>query len=257
MPLRCARHDTLIEVRKPDDVNQDGGCNKPCGMRLDCGHACPRDCHPDDEQHRIEQCRQACTKLLPCGHECANLCSQRCTDCKQRVLVQLPCGHQCQMSCALATKARADPKFWPKCNVRVQYVGEKCGHKFQVSCAAKTNGTVVCRQRCGGMLACAHECREQCYRCAALPDGEHNAKCSKPCERPLMCGHLCGASPCHTADECPPCSSKKCAVACEHSKCSKPCKDVCAVCAEQCSWKCTEQHPSISIVFICFACVVF
>ena len=47
LPLRCAKHNNLVEIRTPDqwDTNL-GGCNQPCQGYLQCGHLCPHLCHP-------------------------------------------------------------------------------------------------------------------------------------------------------------------------------------------------------------------
>ncbi|KAL8847375.1 MAG: hypothetical protein Q9221_007562 [Calogaya cf. arnoldii] len=51
LALCCPRHpDIPIEVRTPDDFaifSPEGGCNKRCSLRLQCGHACPNKCHSE------------------------------------------------------------------------------------------------------------------------------------------------------------------------------------------------------------------
>ncbi|KAL8883396.1 MAG: hypothetical protein Q9192_007191, partial [Flavoplaca navasiana] len=51
LTLCCPRHpDDLIEVATPDDFavfSPEGGCNKRCSSRLQCGHACPNKCHSE------------------------------------------------------------------------------------------------------------------------------------------------------------------------------------------------------------------
>lgn len=74
-------------------IGSAGGCLRPCGFKLDCGHVCSSCCHADS--HAAVQCRRNCSKLLPaCGHPCLNVCSDPCGPCSIPVSdVKLPCGH--------------------------------------------------------------------------------------------------------------------------------------------------------------------
>ncbi|KAL8963110.1 MAG: hypothetical protein Q9193_000584 [Seirophora villosa] len=51
LALCCPRHkETLMEVSKPDDFSifsPEGGCNRKCTSRLNCGHACINKCHSE------------------------------------------------------------------------------------------------------------------------------------------------------------------------------------------------------------------
>lgn len=90
LPLQCKRHKTDLFVKTPAEFASmvpDGGCDKPCGASLECGHACPRMCHPDDSQHEGFTCKQPCSRLHPCGHPCAKLCFQDCGKCFVKVAV--------------------------------------------------------------------------------------------------------------------------------------------------------------------------
>lgn len=91
LPLRCKRHGTDLFVASAADFAKmvpDGGCDQPCGTRLECGHACQRMCHPDDSEHVGFSCRQPCMRLhSPCGHPCANMCFQDCGKCFTKVAV--------------------------------------------------------------------------------------------------------------------------------------------------------------------------
>ncbi|KAL3693267.1 hypothetical protein R1sor_006918 [Riccia sorocarpa] len=99
----CQNHpDTKTIVRKEEDVRQveDGGCSRPCEAQLDCGHVCPRRCHPGSHDEVI--CPKPCMRREPCSwrcehHQCELLCHEICTrprcdaPCKQ----VLSCGHPC------------------------------------------------------------------------------------------------------------------------------------------------------------------
>jgi hypothetical protein len=72
LELQCPRHkDSSITISKPEDFllrAPEGGCDKPCGEELDCGHACPTKCH-SEVMHRAVRCMQKCTKVLTaCSH---------------------------------------------------------------------------------------------------------------------------------------------------------------------------------------------
>jgi hypothetical protein len=54
-----------------------GGCDAKCGAVLQCGHACPYDCHSFSESE--VPCREACPLQLPCGHGCSRFCNEACT----------------------------------------------------------------------------------------------------------------------------------------------------------------------------------
>ena len=53
MPLVCQVHGTVTEVGSANDFElcPQGGCLKPCGIMLDCGHTCAQVCHIIDREH--------------------------------------------------------------------------------------------------------------------------------------------------------------------------------------------------------------
>lgn len=91
LPLRCTRHGTDIQVSTAAEFTSrvpDGGCDKECGARLACGHACARMCHPDDAQHSGARCSQKCLRLhQACEHPCPLMCYQECGKCMTKVQV--------------------------------------------------------------------------------------------------------------------------------------------------------------------------
>ncbi|KAL9039496.1 MAG: hypothetical protein Q9180_002492, partial [Flavoplaca navasiana] len=66
--LCCPRHpDELIEVTTPDDFavfSPEGGCNKRCSSRLQCGHACPNKCH-SETLHEAVHCLERMANVPP------------------------------------------------------------------------------------------------------------------------------------------------------------------------------------------------
>ena len=54
LPLVCQIHQEEATAETAEDFSEkvpDGGCLKPCEVRLDCGHACKKLCHPNDPEH--------------------------------------------------------------------------------------------------------------------------------------------------------------------------------------------------------------
>jgi hypothetical protein len=86
--LTCQVHsaDSRIEAKTAEDFNKapEGGCMRPCGFRLNCGHVCVLVCHPYDRKHEDYRCRKPCQKNA-CGegHKCKRLCFQDCGPCEE------------------------------------------------------------------------------------------------------------------------------------------------------------------------------
>lgn len=96
LPLKCKRHGNNLFVKTPKEfatMVPDGGCDQACGTRLECGHACPRMCHPDDDKHMGYTCRQPCARIHSCGHPCVNMCFQECGKCFTKVSVVSFCSY--------------------------------------------------------------------------------------------------------------------------------------------------------------------
>eukprot|EP00029_Vermamoeba_vermiformis_P008219 TRINITY_DN3782_c0_g1_i1.p1 TRINITY_DN3782_c0_g1~~TRINITY_DN3782_c0_g1_i1.p1 ORF type:complete len:1656 (-),score=450.40 TRINITY_DN3782_c0_g1_i1:84-5051(-) len=164
--LQCQNHpEKMTRVNKDVDFKmvEDGGCDKVCPELLDCGHPCPRRCHP--YSHSEIMCYQPCTVVHPCGHSCRRRCFEECGACDMPITRKLTkCGHTQQVPCYMpeeefCCKAACENKF-------------PCGHK--------------CPKYCGEM--CPRECHE--YVQHLLPCGHHMTlecgqdlsvvKCSKP-----------------------------------------------------------------------------
>ena len=81
LELRCPRHpNSPIWVSKPEDFKAQapgGGCNRPCGRRLHCGHTCVNKCH-SQVLHSVLQCQRKvrlsdCAMTLPGAARTASL----------------------------------------------------------------------------------------------------------------------------------------------------------------------------------------
>lgn len=258
--LYCQNHpETRNLVRCANDFKSvpEGGCNKKCEFRLDCGHVCTRVCHPYDQEHKEYQCNKDCQKVL-CKeeHRCKRKCFEPCGECMVQVEKVIPlcghlqmvpcsisenkfrctmpcektlaCGHQCLKSCGDACEVRC-----PK-EISAQL---KCGHTQQIKCWQKGDleygMPVKCRNPCKSTLSCGHQCGGTCDSCF---QGRFHMGCRHPCKAVLVCSHEC-REPC--TRDCPPCS-RPCQNRCVHSQCKKKCGENCAPCMEPCFWCC--QH---------------
>jgi helicase required for RNAi-mediated heterochromatin assembly 1 len=78
LPLECVRHGRKSWVEYTDDWDHIyGGCNRPCGGTLTCGHPCPYPCHPFE--HDLINCTMVCARKLDCGHVCEGTLRYVCT----------------------------------------------------------------------------------------------------------------------------------------------------------------------------------
>ena len=82
LPLICQSHNEEITAETAEDFEEkapNGGCQRPCEVRLDCGHACKRSCDPYDVDHLEYQCGELCVKkIVGCDHTCSKFCWQKC-----------------------------------------------------------------------------------------------------------------------------------------------------------------------------------
>lgn len=63
--LECQVHKHITKVESKRDFKkvQYGGCTNPCGLPLDCGHFCKRNCHPsNDPEHKNHDCKEQCKR---------------------------------------------------------------------------------------------------------------------------------------------------------------------------------------------------
>eukprot|EP01083_Nonionella_stella_P194178 716278_1 len=264
--LKCQKHTTTdTEIRQAKDFSRvpEGGCDIPCNTRLDCGHTCPRSCHP--ENHDSYDCLKPCTKVYEtCGHKCRNRCFRDCGKCMKIMSRVIPrCGHIQDSPCHLALD---DIKCISQCDKSLPVCGHPCqlecirpcacnervtlrlgcGHSVKVDC---NNGnpvnalTIKCQKSCKETLECGHKCPGKCFECSPhqvlkSPFGQiAHQSCKEHCTRPLICGHPCGRRHACT-DECRPCE-RRCPTKCVHSRrCEHKCGELCPPCKEKCSWRC-------------------
>ncbi|PAA76165.1 hypothetical protein BOX15_Mlig008686g1 [Macrostomum lignano] len=252
--LACQNHpdEPSIEIREPADFRKspEGGCNKPCGQRMPCGHVCKKACHPTDKEHAEVICKMPCPKSCSKGHPCPKRCHEQCK-CTVREPKRIPkCGHTqmvecwmpaekftCQEPCTLVldcghlcSRKCGEPHSY-QCLARVER-RLPCQHMASIACSENSELFSRCQQPCGAELACGHRCKGRCGLCN---QGRLHVPCREPCERVLVCGHVCRSSTCHQA--CPPCQ-QECLNACRHNKCRMLCGDACVPCNQPCDNRC-------------------
>ena len=253
LPLICQSHNEEVAAETAEEFAEkapDGGCQRPCEVRLDCGHACKRSCHPYDVDHVEYCCGEPCArKIVGCYHICPKLCWKKCeTNCSEIVEKILPsCGRKRRMKCGRDLNgvqcAEQCDKILP-CSHRCQsYCGETCtrkcqelvkrtdwpcGHEVTIACSATP---ADCTAPCGATLECGHQCPGKCGECRM---GRVHSRCKLTCHRVLVCSHDCKAS---CTKSCPPCTLT-CQNRCVHSECKQPCGKACVSCTHKCNWKC-------------------
>ena len=252
--LVCQIHGAEVSVKLANDFKDkvpNGGCKRPCKVRLDCGHSCKQLCHPHDVEHKKYKCVAPCRRNIKgCSHACSKLCFEECeTNCQVLVQKTLPlcrhtntvrcgsdlnrircttqcekvlpkCGHRCQKRCG-------EP-CTQKCQTLVKKTEWPCRHDVRVACSTTPD---ECPVRCSADLDCGHQCSGTCGECRM---GRIHKRCRSKCGRLLVCSHECTDS-CITA--CSPCS-RKCENRCQHSDCKKTCGEPCVPCYERCTWEC-------------------
>ena len=260
LPLYCCNHpETKTLIFSASDFARvpEGGCSKPCGVRLTCGHSCKRTCHVLDKEHKSTKCMRDCQKTLPCRHVCRRRCYecvQGCPPCSEIVERKLQCGHLLDVMCGesvlnikctrpcknvLPCRHPCQNLCFEVCPVKCTAKVEKklsCGHVRYLPCSVEPQDA-KCLEPCNKLLECGHLCKGTCSGCV---QGRLHQPCTEPCDRTLACGHIC-KFPC--TKECPPCE-EKCHNYCNHSRCPKKCKEPCPPCAEACQWVCHHHRCS-------------
>ena len=253
LTLICQSHNEEITAETAEDFEgkaPEGGCQRPCEVRLKCGHACKRSCHPNDVDHLEYRCGEPCVKkIVGCDHTCSKLCWQKCdTYCQVVVEKALPsCGHKTTVKCGddlkkVQCRVTCDKKLpcfhrcqsycsqpcTRKCQELVKRKDWPCGHEVEIACSATP---ADCPVLCGATLECGHPCPGKCGECRM---GRVHKRCKLKCSRVLVCSHVCKAG---CTSSCPPCTVS-CENRCVHSKCAYQCGEACKPCAEKCKWEC-------------------
>ena len=264
LQICCQNHpETIALVETPEDFEKYacyGGCTLPCPFRMECGHVCPKKCHP--QGHDAVRCVQSCRRTpmgCPFQHTCTRLCYQECGKCDSEVDgVILPCTHRNTLPCWQAV----DP-LQVYCQEMVNLVMPCCFHERQIMCGKQTEydeKLSLCVERCDRPLKCKHLCQGKCGVCVNLSAkrlgvsaknlaqgqvDQHMLECTYRCKRQLvnLCGHTCN-QPCHDffGTQCgDKACGKPCTLSCEHSRCKRPCGEPCTPCIEPCTWNCEHQ----------------
>eukprot|EP01116_Phalansterium_solitarium_P021910 TRINITY_DN7033_c0_g1_i2.p1 TRINITY_DN7033_c0_g1~~TRINITY_DN7033_c0_g1_i2.p1 ORF type:complete len:1253 (+),score=300.21 TRINITY_DN7033_c0_g1_i2:224-3982(+) len=195
--LKCQNHpEKYTLVAKQEDFKhvEDGGCNKPCGGKFDCGHPCIRLCHP--YPHSQLQCMKPCERVHEkCGHVCGKRCYEECGDCQMLLDKKLPCGHTELVPCCVEAEDHTCPR---PCTKLLPCGLHKCPRQCGQSCATFCH-TVVAKP-----LPCGHTAKVECSADVA------KVKCTVPCLACYPgCGHRCAATCCKKApldhEICPQC----------------------------------------------------
>ena len=256
LPVVCQIHNDEISVKTAEDFNTKvpkGGCQRPCAVRLKCGHACTLECHPCDRDHVEFRCQKPCrNKRARCDHTCPKRCWEVCEQnceikvekqlpicghtmlvrcdtnperikCQKRCEKNLPCGHRCQRKCRESCTK--------KCHEIVKKTDWLCGHLASIACSATP---ADCSHPCEATLECGHTCSGTCGECRM---GRIHKRCKEHCGRVLICSHSCMS---YCKESCPPCSAK-CENLCGHSECPEKCGEPCTPCHEECLWNCPHH----------------
>ncbi|CEH18623.1 Helicases [Ceraceosorus bombacis] len=272
LPLRCVSHpDEDFLAVNPEQIAHwapDGGCARPCGKELPCGHVCPLKCHPRSHDDFDVRCHSDCRRLHPgCEHPCSKSCWQDCGKCDFEIAAfSLPCGHEAErVPCHAATSGTYT------CHIMVEKQVTHCEHQMRLPCHVDASA-VKCTVACGITLICCDRlCEADCHNCQQLSapttqrddhseqgmdDTSEKSDCTTPDLVPRLahsehqcgkqrksCRHKCGAkcNMTHTGKGCGPCRERCDTQTCEHRRCDALCSDPCVICLEPCAWSCKHQ----------------
>ncbi|KAJ5902244.1 hypothetical protein N7495_002772 [Penicillium taxi] len=195
-------------------------CLEACGKMLACGHSCDKICHTGP----CGVCRRDVPISCQCGRTTSmTICHQGDIQppmCFRVCKTNLHCSrHTCSERCCPGeTKAIERQALRRKLKAHLRPSDEDFEAEH------------ICTRICGRMLKCGrHTCPELCHKgpCNTCRDavfeeiscncgrsvlyppqpcGTKPPPCSRPCDRPKVCGHPQTAHNCHTDDEtCPKC----------------------------------------------------
>ena len=251
--LYCQNHpqDDGFDATSTADFSKspEGGCQKMCTFRLQCGHVCRRHCHILDSSHELYKCQEQCTKVCEREHPCTTKCCvDPCPSCWIKIPTVIPkCGHtqpvpcgirpdewRCEVTpcphtleCGHPCLKRCGDDHTQRCPRVIEFKW-RCGHTDSIKCWQKD--TMPCPIKCDYTLKCGHVCTGTCGSCS---QGRFHDQCRSSCNRILVCGHECKDN----CENCPPCS-RPCKNRCVHSECKLKCGEPCVPCMEMCTWKC-------------------
>jgi len=264
--FKCQKHKITNIVKVPQDFNKipEGGCNKLCKERLECGHVCEFYCH--NFEHRREHCNKPCQrKHTICGHTCTKKCKDDCGNCNYIVRKILPCEHENKTECHkdpldifcpikvefISPCGHKNKKYCGadedsiKCQHEVSVILE-CGHENKKLCFTDINSE-ICKEPCRQILSCSHICKGTCGQCL---NNTLHVPCKNICNKILICSHEC-------KKECSqPCLCERvCENTCKHGYCKSKCLEECKPCIEWCSVRCVHGFCTKTCSEICdFVC---
>lgn len=267
LPLYCQNHsEEKVFASSYEDFKlaPEGGCQKTCDYRLNCGHVCEKKCHVLDSGHQNIICRKPCIRKCKNGHRCIKRCNETCGKCTVKIIETLKCGHikavachvdlehyNCdsvcnkQLECGHTCQKQCAENCYP-CQSTSNASLLKCKHEIELVCGS--SHIPVCERSCERKLQCGHICKCTCGLNGIWDlETEHKVKCSlghgticeERCDSILVCKHKCigNCTDCFGTRLHNPCSKRcNCDLACGH-KCEGLCKD-CFPCERRCEVSC-------------------
>ena len=161
LPLYCQNHpDTELMAEYGNDFRKapQGGCEKDCDFKLECGHACRLKCHPKDASHKEYKCIEPCVCVCRNGHVCYKHCHKEEFKCLEPCMRVCMNGHICYEKChkdeskiqTMIKATRKDVKhILPLNHLR----------RWRLTGRSLDNSTV-----CFGRFACGHICKRDHLR---------------------------------------------------------------------------------------------
>eukprot|EP00729_Bicosta_minor_P011520 gene11520-30653_t len=171
-PAVCQQHPgkKMTVLKTPQQFNHtcpDGGCTELCSHVFECGHKCPKKCHPLIDGRHTGKCKSKCQHKLDCGHDCQEMCH--------------PVSDGKHATLAL------------ECTVITPHPCEECSTLLPAECwQVAQNRVEPCSAFCSKTLDCGHACD---LRCHPTTDG-HHTRLAFECNELML--HTC--TKCNTTD---------------------------------------------------------
>lgn len=207
--LCCPQHpETEIAVSEPEDFHRlspEGGCQRICDKRSQCGHRCKSRCH-SDIMHLTFPCPQPCERThKPCNHSCKKAtCGEDCGPCLEKLdNITLPCGHLKNSVPCYKTQNLAKIS----CDTPTEKEVPACKHIVTVPCSRDVSvDNFKCLTPCKTILKCGDPCPGTCGQCSNSgnlePDQVKHKNCARTCGRRFgTCNHTCSKK-CHVGEDC-------------------------------------------------------
>ena len=174
-------------------------------------------------------CTKPCDYRLKCGHVCTHLChpwdsEHKSYKCRKLCEKVLPCQHTCRRKCYNCIDGCAP------CLEEVEKQIPHCGHEIKMKCCENPSA-FPCSAPCQKLLLCGHVCQKLCHESCGI-------FCPIKVEKVLPCDHSITVA-CYENVE-----SIKCSVPCNTLlKCEHECQGTCGLCFQgrlhiRCKSKC-------------------